>query len=547
MPHLSEFRTVRFGFAVLLLFLCSASLALTQPSNFIRLPKLVIAPGGYDTVGAKNALKNATETQGIIEKTIDPESYIIGPNDVLSIGITGPQPLNYDVIVSPDAQVLVPAVPAVDVRGLSFAMAKQKIEKAVKAVYKGQSIDIALKRLKMFKVSVMGAVRTPMVVSASSADRVSEVIDRAGGYLSTASLRKIYVLREDGSKIPVDILRYFSTGEDKSNPVVLGGDKVVIPHVIDKDCIQVEGCVYQPGPYEFVPGDSLLSMLQFAQGLTSVALLDSVEITRFEESGMRTTRLFVNLNDVSCNVPLHYGDRIYVRQQSGAYEEAEAVIDGGVAHPGHYSINTKVDRLSDLIRRAGGYTDDAQPETGLLFRRKDFTWFDRELDRLSKIKPENMNENEMRYYRTKSSESMGLVSVDFEKVLTSKNPDDNPLLINKDSVYIPKSTNYVTLIGRIVRPGRVAFDKRFNYLDYISRAGGFGLRADEDEVLIQKVSGELHSAKDYTYRLDPGDNILVPERADVRFIDVFTKALSITAQLATIVGVILGVVFAYKK
>lgn len=101
-------------------------------------------------------------------------------------------------------------------------------------------------------------------------------------------------------------------------------------------------------------------------------------------------------------------------------------------------------------------------------------------------------------------------------------------------MYIPKSTNYVTLIGRVVRPGRVPFDKKSTFLEYIQRAGGFGLRADEDEVLIQKVSGELHRASDYTYRLDPGDNILVPERSDVKFVDVFMQALSITALVCNV-------------
>jgi hypothetical protein len=169
------------------------------------------------------------------------------------------------------------------------------------------------------------------------------------------------------------------------------------------------------------------------------------------------------------------------------------------------------------------------------------------MDRLSKMKPENMNEYETRYYRTKTSENMGLVSVDFEKIFSSSSADANPLLVNMDSVYVPRSTNYVTLIGRVIKPGRVPFRTSSTYLDYIKSAGGFGLRADEEEVLIQKVSGELHRAIDYSARMDPGDNILVPERSDIKFVDIFKTALSITAQLATIVGVVLGVVFAYRN
>lgn len=173
---------------------------IAQPSNFLRLPKQKLAPGGYDTVGLKNATKIAEETQGVIEKTIDPETYIVGPNDVITVGINGPQPLSFDIFISPDAKVLVPSVQAIDVKGLSFAKAQEKIITAVKAVYRGQSVDVILKKLKTFKVSLLRAVRKPMVVGASSSDRVSEVIDRAGGLLWNASLRKIRVEREGGKQ-----------------------------------------------------------------------------------------------------------------------------------------------------------------------------------------------------------------------------------------------------------------------------------------------------------------------------------------------------------
>ncbi|MFM8178476.1 MAG: SLBB domain-containing protein [Candidatus Kapaibacterium sp.] len=518
-----------------------------QPANFIRLPRLNLAPNGYDTVGHKNALRIAEETQNIIEKAVDPASYLLGPNDMLTVAITGPQPLSVDVAVSPDLKVLVPAVPAIDVRGCTLLEGQKKIATAVKNVYRSQSVDVLLKKIKLFKVSVYGAVRKPIVVSASSSDRVSEVIDRAGGLMFNASTRRITIDREGGEKIAVDLLRFFTDGLESANPYVYCGDKISIPYITDEECVTVKGSVKQEGAYEFLPGDSLFNHLAFAQGLTVVGMADSIEVSRYEESGLRIFSIIIDTRTGRGNIPMRLGDKVYVRERTGVYRKSEVAVAGGVAHPGSYSINPKTDRLSDLITRAGGYTEDAQPETGLLFRRKDFTWYDRELDRLSKMKPENMNEYETRYYRTKSSENMGLVSVDFEKIFASEDPDSNPLLVHLDSVYVPRSTNYVTLIGRVGKPGRVPFKGTSTYLDYIRSAGGFGLRADEEEVLIQKVSGELHRAIDYSSRLDPGDNILVPERSDVRFIDVFTKALAITAQLATIVGVVIGVVFAYRK
>lgn len=549
------------SYTLRLFFFCSALLCCqhylySQPPNTLKLPKMNIAPGGYDTLGYKLGATLADDASGVVEKVIDPEKYLLGPNDVLTIAIQTAEPLIKDVPVSPDAKVVIPSVGAVDVRDLTLAEAQKRIVQAVMKVYKAASVDVVLKKLKTFKVAVSGAVRMPSMITATSADRVSELISKAGGLLVNASSRKIRVRRSDTLSFSVDLLRFYTFGDDDANPTLHGGDKIFVPFTTETEYIPVQGDVNQPGDYEFVEGDSLLTMIRFAQGLSPISFADSIEISRFEESGLKVQHVFLDVSAfqknpsnsaITGNIPLRIGDRVYVRKRSDVLFRHEVAISGGVRYPGRYSINKGEDRLRDLINRAGGFTNDAAMEAGVLIRRKDIIWSDREYDRLRKLEPEQMTDREKRYFQTKSSENLGLVSVDFTKIFDNASINNNPLLIDQDSIDIPRAREYVNIIGRVNKPGRIAYSKNMNYLDYITRAGGFGFRADENEVIVQKSTGEQHRAKDFSYRLEPGDNILVPEETDVKFIDVFTKALTITSQVATIVGVILGVVFAAKN
>lgn len=536
---------------IILLVILSSSI-FSQPSNFIKLPKPIYAPGGYDTVGQKVSTQIATENLGIIEKEIDPQTYIVGPNDVLSISILQSVPLLFDAIVSPDGRVLIQGIGAVSVRGQTFAEAEKTILSAIQRVYKSEAIAVTLKKLKLFKVSVIGAVRKPTIVSASSMDRVSEVIERAGGLMFNASTRKIVIQRENGSQLKVDLLKYFTLGDDLDNPYVHGGDKIFIPFLNEIESILIQGDVRQQGLYEYLDKDSLFLMLKFAQGTSPQSMIDSVEVVRFDERGEKTISLFINANDFllnkpsNSNIPLKIGDKIYVRMKSDVLTTREVAIDGGVKHPGRYAINNETDRLSDVILRAGGYTEDASPEAGLLIRRKDI-YFDREIERLSKLEPMQMTEREARYYRTKVNENLGLVSIDFTKIFQDKSNQNNPILYHLDSIFIPKARRYINVIGRVNQPGRIVYELKLQYTDYIRKAGGLGYNADEDEIFVQKPNGEQHKAKDLNYQLEPGDLILVPDKPDVKTFDIFMKALTITSQLATIVGVVLSVVIASSK
>jgi len=506
-----------------------------------------------DTLAYQTGQRIIKETEGLIEKEINPDTYLLGPQDKLLISIVSIRPREIEVEVSPEGKISIPEVGIVNLKGLTLSQAQDLIIKKVKNVLKVSEVNVLLKSIRKFKVSISGAVQKPAIVSATSTDRVSEIIDKAGGFKENASLRNILLNREDGKEIiKVDLLKYFFLGQKDANPTVTGGDHIIVPFASENEFIEIQGDVRRPGKYEFAEGDSLSSLIRFALGFTETSLLDSVEFVRiitgqqFETKILDLTQWKDLINDPNKKLPddfpLKIGDRVYVRKKAEWKKPKSVVIEGEVIFPGRYPVDEKTFRISDLLASCGGFTKEADIEKIRFIRQALLDVVDPEMERLSRIPPSEMSKNEYRYFLSRVNERKGLMSINFQRILNDPKSDDNIILQDKDSIFVPRKNEFVNIQGRVNNPGLVAYKPNYNYLDYIQLAGGFGFRADEDATLVVKSKGEQFRAKDFNYTIEPGDNILVPPKEELTFFEVFTTALTITSQILTIAGVILAIV-----
>ncbi len=504
-----------------------------------------------DTLHLKTAKEIADETTGLLEKEINPDQYIMGPGDVLLLSIVTTETTEHKIIVSPDGNLLIPGIGVVNVKDKTLTEAKELIRNAIDKVFKSYEVFITLNKLREFKVIVSGSVRKPATVPATAADRVSEVIERAGGLKYDASVRNIILLRNN-EIIPVDLMK-FNIGYKDANPKVLGGDQVIVPPSNLAHTIQIWGEIPLEGTFEYVDGDSLSTIIRFAHGFLRSSRLDSVELVRFTPNNAQTERLYLNLEQwqnimhtqqkLAGDIPLNVGDRVFVRPKKNWQEKRMVVIEGEVNYPGKYAINKEDSRVYDILLRAGGPTDEASLESAVLTRQKEIEKVDREMKRLETIPPSEMSENERRYYQARKTEQKGVMAINFTKIWNNPNSSDNILLIDQDSIYIPSIKNFINVQGRVNNPGLVLFKPGYTYLDYINSAGGFGFRAEEDETLIVKKKGEQFLAKDMNYVLEPGDNILVPPEYETK-IDWWlwtTQVITMLGMLAAILSTIITI------
>ncbi len=504
-----------------------------------------------DTLAYQTGQRIIKETEGLLEKEIDPETYYLGPQDELIISIVATRAREILVEVSPEGKISIPEVGVVTVKGLTLAQAQNLIIEKIKTVLKATEVNVLLRNIRKFKVSISGAVQKSAIVSATSTDRVSEIIDKAGGFREKASLRKILLYRNDGKEIiKVDLLRFFFLNDKNANPLVTGGDHILVPFANEDEYIEIQGEIVKPGKYEYKEGDSLSTLIRFAQGFTELAQLDSVEFVSNQVDGAIERKILnlshwkdiINSTNTSFegDFPLKLGDRVFVRKILNWKKPKSVVIEGEVTYPGRYAIDEKTIRISDILNKCGGFTNEADIEKVRFIRQALLNVVDPEMERLSRIPPSEMSKNEYRYFLSRVNERRGLMSINFKRVLEDPKSDDNILLQDLDSIFVPKKNEFVNIQGRVNNPGLVAYKPGYNYLDYIQLAGGFGFRADEKATLVVKSKGEQFRAIDFNYKIEPGDNILVPPEDELTFFEVFTTTLTITTQILTIAGVVLA-------
>jgi protein involved in polysaccharide export with SLBB domain len=315
--------------------------------------------------------------------------------------------------------------------------------------------------------------------------------------------------------------------------------------------IEIYGEVADPGIFEFVEGDSLSTLIKFAQGFLNSALLDSVEFARKNESGSDMTTKYLNLNSwrdilfsgkpLPGDFALKSNDRCYIRKYPQWLENDYVILEGEVKYPGKYAIRKDIDKVSDVINRAGGFTDKAEVQNIEFIRQIDLKVKDPEIERLSRLVPSEMSKSELRYFQVKINEKKGAMSINFNNIRSNTGSDDNITLKSQDSIIVPSQNDFVNVQGRVNNPGKVRFKSGLTYLDYVTLAGGFAFRADIDETFLNKPKGAQFLARKMDYEIEPGDVILVPTQIDVTFMETFTTVLTIATQLMTIAGVVIAI------
>jgi len=317
----------------------------------------------------------------------------------------------------------------------------------VSQVFTNVDLTFTLKRVRIFRVMISGEIKNPGVYLASAIDRVSELVQQAGGFLDQASKRRIQIFRNDDT-LAVDLASFTILGKTEKNPFLQEGDIVFIP--VLKDIISLFGEIYKNGDYEFIPGESLKDILLFTGGFKDNALLDSIEFARFNSNGEKIEKKIINWSKEASKLYLEKDDRIMVRGKSKWHFKRGVTIEGEVNHPGYYSINHNETSLSQIIRFAGGFTDEASLIEAKVIRTNETSKIDPEYERLKGMNPSDMTEMEYSYFKNKSQEIQGAMAVDFEQLFLRGDSSQDIVLQDGDQIIIPKHRDYIRVTGQVL-------------------------------------------------------------------------------------------------
>lgn len=481
-------------------------------------------------------------SEGIIES----DSYLVGPGDKFLISISGLEEILHIVQVNPEGNIYIPRLGGVVLRNKTLSESKNLIEDALNKVYKNVDIFISLSEFRKIKVSLVGDVKKPSTYILKSNSRLLDLISLSEGFNASADFRNIIIRSKDDKQKTFDLLTFLRKGDYNQNPYLNEGDVVIIDRA-DK-MVFISGSIKYPAFYEYVENETAFNLIQLAGGLLNDARKDSIEIVRFAEDGLKQFSLFYNYDELrSKNIKIQNRDHLIVRKLPEYLIGHYVHLEGKIKYPGWYRIAKDKTRLSEIVREAGGFLEDASLVDSYILRQAPDKIDDPEFERLKLLPRADMTDDEYDYFKARSRQKSDKVVVNFEKLFKDNDTSEDIILKRNDYIFIPEKQNYVLMLGQVVNPGKIIYNPSFTINDYIMMAGGFGWRALERDVRVIKVNtGEWIDADDVD-KIDPGDTIWVPEDPPgPKFWDVFTTSLQVLGQVAAIVAATVAVIVATR-
>ncbi len=325
----------------------------------------------------------------------------------------------------------------------------------------------------------------------------------------------------------------------------------------------ITGEVHFPGVYPLAVNANVKKAIAAAGGLKESAFLARAEITRFvKDEQASLEHVDVDLEKALASDEAIYSlsskDSINIFPIPNWQDDISVRLLGQVKFPGVYTVK-RGEKLSSVIKRAGGFTEYSFPE-GAIFTRESIR--QQEQQQLQKLSQDLRRDIASKSFQSSVTESR-LSYSDMDRLLKDLSSInalgrlviDLPAMTrgeldiemrNKDTLYIPSQRNTVSVIGEVNVSTSHIYDQGVSIEEYIKRSGGLKQRADEGRIYIIKANGAVEVpehgswfAVNYSTQLQPGDTIVVP--LDAEYIDnltLWSTATQILYQLGVAVAAV---------
>lgn len=435
------------------------------------------------------------------------------------------------------------------------------------------SVDSILPRFSNM-VEIKGAVFRPgMYQVGDDINSVRTLIEHAEGLKEEAFTARAVMHRMKKDRtlevVPVDVEGILS-GKVADMPMQ-PNDVLFIPtkqEMMEERTITIHGEVNYPGIYKYASNETLEDFVLQAGGLKNSASTVKVDVARrvtnpkalTNDSIIARTYTF-SLKDgfVIDGKPgfvLMPFDEVYVRKSPGFYKQQNITVDGEVMFSGTYTLSKKEQRLSDIIKAAGGINDRGYAAGATLVRRINESERKR-LEAAKKMaleqyetvaaeeaartgqKMDLTNSERIKKFQIEDTYSVG---IELDKALANPGSDADIVLREGDRIVVPQYTGTVKINGEVMYPNTVGYVKGKKASYYIDQAGGFSNKAKKRQSYIIYMNGTVakvaHNAKPM-----PGCEIVVPAKATTKMsiaetMTIGTSVASIATMIATLANIL---------
>jgi protein involved in polysaccharide export with SLBB domain len=400
------------------------------------------------------------------------------------------------------------------------------------------------------RVSITGAVFRPGQFELQDGLTLAELIKNADGVKEDAFQERGTITRLKADNT-TEVIAFDVRGvlNGQAPEILLQREDIVhIPSIFDlreSYEIIINGSVRKPGRFPYKEGMTVEDLIITSGGFSDGANMQMVEVARRVKDSDRRSRdaklseiisldIDPNLSVASSKFKLEPFDVVSVFSLPGYVKPQMVTIEGEVMLPGTYAMRSKDDRLSDLIKRANGFTAYAYLK-GASLKRADL--IETESDEVKQsMKVAQFNEKQAQASRGTTSLNLDdvakrndFVDIDLEEVLRKPKGKKDLILLDGDVVSIPRELQTVKVTGEVFSPTTTMFSKGQNLAGYVMRSGGFTEEALRKKAYVVYANGAVKGTKSFLFfknypNLEPGAEIFVPKRKPRKDADPATIA-----------------------
>lgn len=434
------------------------------------------------------------------------------------------------------------------------------------------SVDSILPRFSNM-VEIKGAVFRPgMYQVGGDINSVRTLIEHADGLREEAFTARAVMHRMKKDRtlevVPVDVEGILD-GTVPDIPIQ-NNDVLFIPtkqEMMEEQTITIHGEVQYPGIYKYADNETLEDFVLQAGGLKQTASTVKVDVSRrivnpkalTTDSVIARTYTFALKDgfviDGTPGFKLMPFDEVYVRKSPGYYKQLNVVVEGEVMFSGTYTLSKKNQRLSDLIKSAGGVNDRGYIAGARLERKVN----DSERARMEAVLKKAKEEAEqMEIEAAKENKKLDLkdsekikkfevpeyysVGIELDKALANPGCDADIVLREGDKIIVPQYNGTVKINGAVMYPNTVGFQKGKKAKYYINQAGGFSQKAKKSQTYIVYMNGTIAKVSQNA-KPKPGCEIVVPEKEINKMtiaekMTIGTSVASIATMIATLANIL---------
>lgn len=380
------------------------------------------------------------------------------------------------------------------------------------------------------RIELKGAVNRPgLYALGNGTTTLGSLISKADGLTDDAYKGRALIYRQ-GPDLSLEVIPVDLTGVMAGTVADLPLQKndiieiASVQELEEKGDFHIDGMVTSPGTYSYMANTTVEDLILRAGGLREGASTARVDIARRilnpastvetdQIAEIFTVNLFSGLNqkrNEAAEFVLKPYDRVTVRRAPGYVVQKEVEVDGEILFPGTYTLQKRNERLSEVVKRAGGVVDGAYLKGAYLKRKLSE---DEIQARENVIRIAMQNQEGSDSISTAKINVSDEYNVGINLPMALKNPGSNYDLVLQegDKLYIPEYQNTIKISGDVMYPNSVVFEpgKKVSY--YVNQAGGYGNNAKKGKCFIVYMNGQVSKTGRGTV-VEPGSHIIVPSK-----------------------------------